>query len=206
MLCLNNQLESRLSVFRKLSKSHRPFSGSFNQRETDSCPAFIPNGPWNLCQSLDPLTIEQKPLGHQGTVLQPLDCSVFSSPRYRMYRKSQTTGFPSLITIFSAPNYLDVYNNKGKGFTSLLQAGGDHAVSVAVCHPPTSLIISGDLQIIGEGWGWPGDCYTSTHPGKSESREGAGDGQGWLEVLQKGKDHPPSRPRSSVMSAMHSET
>nr|KAF6481606.1 protein phosphatase 3 catalytic subunit gamma [Molossus molossus] len=32
---------------------------------------------------------------------------------YRMYRKSQTTGFPSLITIFSAPNYLDVYNNKG---------------------------------------------------------------------------------------------
>lgn len=31
---------------------------------------------------------------------------------FRMYRKSQTTGFPSLITIFSAPNYLDVYNNK----------------------------------------------------------------------------------------------
>ena len=29
-----------------------------------------------------------------------------------MYRKSQATGFPSLITIFSAPNYLDVYNNK----------------------------------------------------------------------------------------------
>lgn len=38
---------------------------------------------------------------------------------YRMYRKSQTTGFPSLITIFSAPNYLDVYNNKVKvGFAS----------------------------------------------------------------------------------------
>lgn len=34
--------------------------------------------------------------------------------RYRMYRKSQATGFPSLITIFSAPNYLDVYNNKGE--------------------------------------------------------------------------------------------
>lgn len=31
---------------------------------------------------------------------------------YRMYRKSATTGFPSVITIFSAPNYLDVYNNK----------------------------------------------------------------------------------------------
>ena len=32
---------------------------------------------------------------------------------YKMYRKSHTTGFPSLITIFSAPNYLDVYGNKG---------------------------------------------------------------------------------------------
>jgi len=31
---------------------------------------------------------------------------------YRLYKKSQTTGFPSLITLFSAPNYLDVYNNK----------------------------------------------------------------------------------------------
>lgn len=29
-----------------------------------------------------------------------------------MYRKSKTTGFPSLMTIFSAPNYIDVYNNK----------------------------------------------------------------------------------------------
>ncbi|OWK07132.1 hypothetical protein Celaphus_00017147, partial [Cervus elaphus hippelaphus] len=39
--------------------------------------------------------------------IRKLPCSL-----YRMYRKSQTTGFPSLITIFSAPNYLDVYNNK----------------------------------------------------------------------------------------------
>ncbi|KAI9481653.1 MAG: putative serine/threonine protein phosphatase 2B catalytic subunit [Benjaminiella poitrasii] len=31
---------------------------------------------------------------------------------YRMYRKSKTTGFPALMTIFSAPNYIDVYNNK----------------------------------------------------------------------------------------------
>ena len=43
------------------------------------------------------------------TLLTSLDLCLF---RYRMYRKSQTTGFPSLITIFSAPNYLDVYNNK----------------------------------------------------------------------------------------------
>jgi hypothetical protein len=32
--------------------------------------------------------------------------------RYRMYRKTKTTGFPSVMTIFSAPNYLDVYGNK----------------------------------------------------------------------------------------------
>ncbi|KAI9748064.1 MAG: 3',5'-cyclic-nucleotide phosphodiesterase (PDEase) (3':5'-CNP) [Lichina confinis] len=31
---------------------------------------------------------------------------------YRMYRKTRTTAFPSVMTIFSAPNYLDVYNNK----------------------------------------------------------------------------------------------
>ncbi|KAI9295230.1 calcineurin A [Neoconidiobolus thromboides FSU 785] len=31
---------------------------------------------------------------------------------YRMYAKSSTTSFPSVMTIFSAPNYLDVYNNK----------------------------------------------------------------------------------------------
>nr|XP_048713998.1 serine/threonine-protein phosphatase 2B catalytic subunit beta isoform isoform X7 [Caretta caretta] len=40
---------------------------------------------------------------------------------YRMYRKSQTTGFPSLITIFSAPNYLDVYNNKEVATATLLR-------------------------------------------------------------------------------------
>ncbi|KAI8604924.1 serine/threonine-protein phosphatase 2B catalytic subunit [Dissophora ornata] len=31
---------------------------------------------------------------------------------YRIYRKTKTGGFPSVMTIFSAPNYLDVYNNK----------------------------------------------------------------------------------------------
>src|ERR1700723_2217597 len=38
--------------------------------------------------------------------------SIFILFSYRMYKKCQSTGFPSLITIFSAPNYLDVYNNK----------------------------------------------------------------------------------------------
>jgi len=32
---------------------------------------------------------------------------------YRMHRKNDKTGFPSVITLFSAPNYLDSYNNKG---------------------------------------------------------------------------------------------
>ncbi|KAK7052522.1 Serine/threonine-protein phosphatase [Favolaschia claudopus] len=31
---------------------------------------------------------------------------------YRMYPKTKSTGFPSVMTIFSAPNYLDMYNNK----------------------------------------------------------------------------------------------
>jgi serine/threonine-protein phosphatase 2B catalytic subunit len=32
---------------------------------------------------------------------------------YKMHRRNDRTGFPSLITLFSAPNYLDSYNNKG---------------------------------------------------------------------------------------------
>lgn len=72
--------------------------------------------------------------------------------RYRMYRKSQTTGFPSLITIFSAPNYLDVYNNKGKTSPAPLpsasgagdtwrgcrSAAGNGRESAAVRAPPPS--------------------------------------------------------------------
>jgi serine/threonine-protein phosphatase 2B catalytic subunit len=29
-----------------------------------------------------------------------------------MYRKTKTTGFPAVMTLFSAPDYLDVYKNK----------------------------------------------------------------------------------------------
>lgn len=32
---------------------------------------------------------------------------------YKLYKKCDTTDFPSVICIFSAPNYCDVYNNKG---------------------------------------------------------------------------------------------
>jgi len=31
---------------------------------------------------------------------------------YKMHRKSEETGFPTVITLFSAPNYLDAYGNK----------------------------------------------------------------------------------------------
>ena len=41
-----------------------------------------------------------------------LSLSLSLPSSYKMYRKSQVTGFPALITIFSAPNYLDVYGNK----------------------------------------------------------------------------------------------
>jgi len=32
---------------------------------------------------------------------------------YKMHRRNDKTGFPSVMTLFSAPNYLDSYNNKG---------------------------------------------------------------------------------------------
>lgn len=35
---------------------------------------------------------------------------------YRCYRKTVTTGFPAVMTVFSAPNYLDAYNNKAAIF------------------------------------------------------------------------------------------
>ena len=38
---------------------------------------------------------------------------MFQDAGYRMHRKNDKTGFPSVITLFSAPNYLDSYNNKG---------------------------------------------------------------------------------------------
>ena len=56
----------------------------------------------------------------------------FQDAGYRMYRKSQTTGFPSLITIFSAPNYLDVYNNKVHFHTTELR---DHFASLPFHSP-----------------------------------------------------------------------
>ncbi|KAJ7897640.1 Metallo-dependent phosphatase-like protein [Mycena olivaceomarginata] len=39
--------------------------------------------------------------------------SIIRAHSGQRYRKTKTTGFPSVITVFSAPNYLDMYNNKG---------------------------------------------------------------------------------------------
>jgi serine/threonine-protein phosphatase 2B catalytic subunit len=49
---------------------------------------------------------EAQDAGYQWFCLLPANFS------YRMYRKTRTTQFPAVMTIFSAPNYLDVYNNK----------------------------------------------------------------------------------------------
>ncbi|XP_055331776.1 serine/threonine-protein phosphatase 2B catalytic subunit 2-like isoform X2 [Paramacrobiotus metropolitanus] len=49
---------------------------------------------------------------HHNKLLSIIRAHEAQDAGYRMYKKSQNTGFPSLITIFSAPNYLDVYNNK----------------------------------------------------------------------------------------------
>lgn len=65
--------------------------------------------------------------------------------RYRMYRKSQTTGFPSLITIFSAPNYLDVYNNKGF-FLSFVSSPFLHLYSDWILQPFNALIPAAVLK------------------------------------------------------------
>ena len=65
---------------------------------------------------------KQSPVDHSRTRSTGCWVSIFSwsqyvlqmliNARYRMYRKTKSTGFPSVMTIFSAPNYLDVYNNK----------------------------------------------------------------------------------------------
>ncbi|KAK1903781.1 Serine/threonine-protein phosphatase 2B catalytic subunit alpha isoform [Dissostichus eleginoides] len=57
---------------------------------------------------------------------------------YRMYRKSQTTGFPALITIFSAPNYLDVYNNKACNYAVVKCV----CVSLCVCPAVTEMLVN----------------------------------------------------------------
>ena len=74
------------------------------------------------------LVAEQAPSAFVSSLARPVCLTLGLFFRYRMYRKSQTTGFPSLITIFSAPNYLDVYNNKGKAgkARALLLFGHQH--------------------------------------------------------------------------------
>ena len=59
-----------------------------------------------------PLFVRTKPKTPGNVVLSRRARDRSARFSYRMYKKCQSTGFPSLITIFSAPNYLDVYNNK----------------------------------------------------------------------------------------------
>jgi serine/threonine-protein phosphatase 2B catalytic subunit len=55
---------------------------------------------------------------------------------YRMYRKTRTTGFPSVMTIFSAPNYLDVYNNKAAVLKYENNVMNIRQFSKFACHTP----------------------------------------------------------------------
>ncbi len=61
---------------------------------------------------------------------------------YRMYRKTKTTGFPSVMTIFSAPNYLDVYNNKAAVLKYENNVGAAPASPCACDLPLTRLPLS----------------------------------------------------------------
>jgi len=49
----------------------------------------------------------------QNKVLSIIRAHEAQDSGYKMYRRNEKTGFPSVITLFSAPNYLDSYNNKG---------------------------------------------------------------------------------------------
>lgn len=60
--------------------------------------------------SLERVFLERRRILNVGVVHD--SGSLITKDRYRMYRKTRSTGFPSVMTLFSAPNYLDVYNNK----------------------------------------------------------------------------------------------
>ena len=65
---------------------------------------------------------------------------------YRMYRKTRTTGFPSVMTIFSAPNYLDVYNNKA----AVLKYENNvmNIRQFSMLHPPSSWVLVTNMSQI----------------------------------------------------------
>ena len=57
---------------------------------------------------------EAQDAGYDVSIADDLSCTYLPllSSSYRMYRKTRTTGFPSVMTFFSCPHYLDCYNNK----------------------------------------------------------------------------------------------
>jgi hypothetical protein len=56
-----------------------------------------------------------------------------------MYRKTKTTGFPSVMTIFSAPNYLDVYNNKAAVIKYVATYSRPARICRCVADPPMQI-------------------------------------------------------------------
>ncbi|NXE02525.1 PP2BC phosphatase, partial [Chaetorhynchus papuensis] len=105
-LCVHGGLSPEITCLDDIRKVSQPPDSSllFSQ----SLP-FSPSSPWARLPSLYPAVCE---FLQNNSLLSVIRAHEAQDAGYRMYRKSQTTGFPSLITIFSAPNYLDVYNNK----------------------------------------------------------------------------------------------
>ena len=72
----------------------RQLAGSLNT--TSCCPSFV--------------RTSHKMLGMPMPLPFCIQIVANDTCRYRMYRKTRTTGFPSVMTLFFAPNYLDKAN------------------------------------------------------------------------------------------------